>query len=119
MNGYAALTEDEKRTLLILVMEDIRGSFDLGAGDRTQAVLDLATELGYEQVRAHAQAYRDDDCYRDGRHFRTLFSNGGYEGPPFPVTRTLADASPALASAVEAICEFPEYRLEDEAHAHG
>lgn len=112
MNGYASLTDDEKRTLLILLMEDIRGSFDLSAGDRSHAVLDLATELGYEQVASHARAYIEDDDYRDGRHFREDFTDGGYGDPPFPVTRTRADASPALCAAVDALCDYPEYRLE-------
>lgn len=109
----AALTDDEKRSLLILVMEDIRGWFDTEAGARTQAVLDLATELGYEQVCAHAQAYRDDAYYRDGRHFRTDWKYGGYGDPPFPVTRLRSEASPALIEAVEALCMTPEYRLEE------
>ena len=111
---YPLLTDDEKRTLLIHVMEDIRGAFDLGAGDRTQAVLDLATDLGYEHVREYAQGYRDLDDYRDGRYFRTPWRSGGYESPPFPVTRTRADSSEALIDAVYGICEYPEYRLEDD-----
>ena len=113
--AYPALTDDEKRTLLILLMEDIRGWFDLAAGERTHAVIDLATDLGYEQVVQHARAYAEDDEYRDGRHFRTLWQYGGYEDPPFPVVRLRCEASPALIEAVEALCMTPEYRLEETA----
>lgn len=115
MSALDSLTVDEKRSLLILLMEDIRGAFDLGAGERTQTVIGLADELGYEQVHKHAQAYVDDDGYRDGRHFRRDFTDGGYDNPPFPVIRTTAEASPALRAAVDALCEYPESRLVYEA----
>jgi hypothetical protein len=110
--AYPALTDDEKRTLLVLFMEDIRGSFDLAADPRTWAVIDLAAELGYEQVKRHALAYARDDEYRDGRHFRTEWTEGGYQDPPFPVVRTRSEASEALQRAVDDLCDYPEYRLE-------
>lgn len=106
------LTVAEKRSLLVLVMEDIRGSFDLAAGDRTHAVIDLAAELGYEQVHRHALEYAEGDDYRDGRHFRCDFADGGYQSPPFDVMRYRDGASAALVRAVDDLCDFPEYRLE-------
>ncbi len=110
------LTDDDKRSLLILLMEDLRGAF-FPVSPRTDRVIELATDLCYKQVAEHAQYHLDDDGYQDGRHFRVSFAHGGYEGPPFPVTRKRADASPALIAEVENYCEYPEYRLDDDGAA--
>jgi hypothetical protein len=101
-----ALTDDEKRTLLVLLVEDIRGWFDVATCDRTPAVIDLATDLGYDEVRRHALAYADQDDYPNGLHFLLSWR------PAFPVTRLRSEASAALIDAVETLCMTPEYRLE-------
>lgn len=108
------LSYEDKRSLLILILRDIRGSFDLSAGERSHTALRLAEELGYQQVAEHVRSYIDCDGYRDGRHFRIGFQHGGYEDPPFPVTRLRSKASPELSSAVDSVCAFPEYLLEDD-----
>lgn len=117
MTDLSNLTDDDKRSMLILLMEDIRGAFDFGAGERTHAVIALARDLDYERVERHAVAYAEHDGYRDGRHFRTDFGFGGYKDPPFPVTRLRSEASSALAAAVDELCEYPENRLDDEVSA--
>lgn len=114
MSRLPDLTDDEKRTLLMLLLEDIRGAFDLGAGERSHIALELAEYLGYEQVVKRIRDYIDDDSYRDGRHFRADFNNGGYVNPPFKVTRLRSEASEALIDAVESICMYPENLLRDD-----
>jgi len=94
---------------MILLMEDLRGAF-FPVSPRTEVVRDLAGNLDYTQVALRAQMHLEDD-YQDGLFFRTSFENGGYEDPPFHVIRDRDEASPALVAAVEALCEYPEYRL--------
>lgn len=111
MSDLTNLSPDDQRTLMILLMEDIRGAF-YPVNPRTDAVIELANHLGYSKVAERAEEYLEDPD--DGRHFRTLFTHGGYEDPPFPVTRYRADATPELIDALESLCEFPESRLRDD-----
>lgn len=110
------MDRNEKQSLMILVMEDLRGSWAYDTVGRALEVESLAEELGYPQVAQHARQYIENCGWGDddGRHFRTGFEVGGYMSPPFDVIRNRADASDELIQAVDSICNFPEDALYDD-----
>lgn len=97
------MTDEEKRSLMILLMEDLRGSWGRNAEERSNRVRELAVELGYsltvtlcDQYTENIREYGNDD----GRHFRCDFTDdGGYENPPFEVHREIEGRSNEFVEA--------------------
>lgn len=103
------LTTLEKQSLLIHILEDLRGNWAYDVDRRCDEAYDLAQELGYEHIMASIVEFQAE-VYRDGRWFRMDWEHGGYCDPPFETIRH--HSSPEFTQAVEMSCTYPEDRLD-------
>jgi hypothetical protein len=108
------MTKEEKTLLLQILMLNMRGSFPDGWDDiRLKKAANLAKELEFEEVQKRIASIEEDSDF-DGRHFRTSFANGGYEGMNeiHGLTHTINDKSMAFQRACR-ILNYPENYLTD------
>jgi hypothetical protein len=104
------MNDREKTLLLQLILEDIRGNWAYDLDSRVLMARELAEELSLKAHQDRIDAFE----YDDGRHFRTSYLDGGYEGMEVlhGLSQTIADKSPEFQQAA-AILTYPEYRFDD------
>lgn len=106
---FSLLTKDEKHTLMIVIMRDLRGDWT-NPKDRAEIVKDLAHELGnipaFEKAKIFLTKIKEGT--QDGRIFRDDFVSGGYENSETllndPKCKNL---SKNLLSAIFSTCNYP------------
>lgn len=109
------MSREEKLMLLQVILYDMRGAFPSGWADRRiNRARELAEELGLQQHLDHIARLEEDSDF-DGRHFRTSFERGGYEGMAelHGLTETINDKSLAFQRNVRAFLEYPESKFKD------
>lgn len=105
------LTINEQQSLLIHILEDIRGNWAYDVDSRCDEARDIATSLGYTHIVNSINEF-EAEWDRDGRWFRMDWEHGGYCDPPFEIIRHAS--SPEFVEAINAHCTYPENRLDDE-----
>lgn len=106
---FSLLTKEEKHTLMIVLMRDLRGDWS-NAKNRAEIVKYLAHELGnipaFEKAKIFLANITKDT--EDGRIFRDDFICGGYENAETliddPKCKTI---SKNLLRAIFAVCSYP------------
>jgi hypothetical protein len=108
------MEKNEKMLLLDLLLQDIRGNWGWENNSRTDLALQLANELGLGEHINRINSYLRLD-YRDGRHFRIAFENGGYEGMKnhHDLEYTFNDKSEEFRKLALEYLTYPEYRFAD------
>lgn len=103
--------DKEKIYLLQLLLEDIRGNWGWEIHPRIPFARQLAKELN---LQAHVKRIDDYD-FSDGRHFRTYYHNGGYEGMDdmHGLHPTIRDKSDEFKKLVEDYITFPDSKFDD------
>lgn len=108
------MDKSEKILLLEVLLKDIRGNWGWEHKDRTQLARTLASDLGLETHKERIKEYCESE-YKDGRHFRTSFSNGGYIGLSslHKLEKTLQDKSKKFQELVDDYITFPKHAFDD------
>jgi hypothetical protein len=80
------MENDEKRFLMIALMRDLRADWSHDYETRANKVKELATDLDHPATIVLVDSYFNgikEYGDADGRHFRTPWQFGGYEGAPW------------------------------------
>lgn len=109
MKKFSLLTKEEKHTLMVVLMRDLRGDWS-DAKSRAEIVKDLAHELGnipaFEKSKIFLTKIQEGS--EDGRIFRDDFVSGGYENAETllndPKCKNL---SKNLLRAIFVVCSYP------------
>lgn len=109
------MSEDEKKALLVILMEDIRGNWGWEKKSRVSRLHELATELEILQVLDRVNEYINlcSEGEDDGRYFRVDFKYGGYENPPFKINRDFNSYSDEFKKEALGYLTYPSRRFEN------
>ena len=109
------LTKEEKYSLMINIMYDLRGDWGCDWESRAEKVRELAIELDYPRTAALVDCYFEgieESSDPDGRHFRADWKlYGGYEDCPDTLPTDVKKLRQVYIDAIEEECNNPEYRL--------
>jgi hypothetical protein len=82
------MTDDEKKVMCALIMQDIRENWEWNVARRVAKLMELATELNNEKLMESIHNFD----WGDGRHFRTNWPYG-YNNLPFEINGSLKSYS--------------------------
>lgn len=105
------MTDLELKSLLCLILEDIRGNWADNIIPRISKALYIAYELSLKDHLlsiAHYIAISVDNDDWDGRYFRKDWNDGGYYNPPFEIINDWLKMSLEYQQAVVEYLTYPE-----------